>query len=765
MFKLRLIITLLFTYVSLFLHAQQRVISGKVIADNKAIQKVSVVLVGTSYSTITDSLGQFTFGKIPNATYKIRVLSLDHHKNEKTITLKNSDTVNIILELFSNAKELEQVVISGTMKEITRSESPVPVEVYSQTYFKKNPTANIYEALQNVNGVRPQLNCAVCNTGDIHINGLEGPYTMVLIDGMPIVSSLSTVYGLSGIPNSLVDRIEIVKGPASSLYGSEAVGGLINIITKKAQNTPRFSTDVFTTSWGEVNTDLGLKLKIKEKAEILTGVNYFNFQQKIDKNKDNFTDMTLQNRISVFQKWNFNRKENRIFNLAGRFMYEDRNGGDIRWEKKFRGGDSIYGESIYTSRYEILGNYQIPTKEKIMLAFSYNSHAQDSRYGTTSYIANQQIGFTQLTWDKKLGKQDFLLGTALRYTFYDDNTPATQNTDSINPKTIALKTWLPGIFMQDEIAINDKNKLLLGFRYDYNSYHGNIFTPRIAYKWAIKENKSLRINAGTGFRVVNLFTEDHAALTGARTVEIKNDLLPEKSYNTNINYIHKITLEKGTTINLDATAFYTYFNNRIVGDFDSDPNKISYDNLNGHAVSKGLSLNVELNLIQGLKIIAGGTLMENTLTENGITKQQILTEKFNSVWAVSYKLKKAKLTIDYTGNVYSPMRLPTLGELDPRSSISPWWSIQNIQFTYNGFKNFEIYGGVKNLLDWTPFKEKNPFIIARTNDPFDKNVKLDAQGKVLVTPENPYGLTFDPTYIYAPTQGIRTFIGVRYSLK
>ena len=172
MFKLHLILTLFFTSISFIQHAQKGIILGKVIADNKPIQKVSVVLVGTSYSTITDSLGQFTLEKIPNATYKIRVLSLDHHKNEKTITLKNNDTLNIILELFSNAKELEQVVISGTMKEITRSESPVPVEVYSQTYFKKNPTANIYEALQNVNGVRPQLNCAVCNTGDIHINGL-----------------------------------------------------------------------------------------------------------------------------------------------------------------------------------------------------------------------------------------------------------------------------------------------------------------------------------------------------------------------------------------------------------------------------------------------------------------------------------------------------------------------------------------------------------------------------------------------------------------
>ncbi|MBC8643502.1 TonB-dependent receptor plug domain-containing protein [Flavobacterium lindanitolerans] len=107
--------------------------------------------------------------------------------------------------------------------------------------------------MQNVNGVRPQLNCNICNTGDIHINGLEGPYTLVLIDGMPIVSGLSTVYGLSGIPNSLLERIEIVKGPASSLYGSEAVGGLINIITKNPSNAPRFSIDGFSNSWGEVN--------------------------------------------------------------------------------------------------------------------------------------------------------------------------------------------------------------------------------------------------------------------------------------------------------------------------------------------------------------------------------------------------------------------------------------------------------------------------------------------------------------------------------
>ncbi len=156
--------------------------------------------------------------------------------------------------------------------------------------------------------------------------------------------------------------------------------------------------------------------------------------------------------------------------------------------------------------------------------------------------------------------------------------------------------------------------------------------------------------------------------------------------------------------------------------------------------------------------------MDVSKTENDIKTRQILTEKFSGTWAISYRIPKLFLDIDYTGNVYGPMRLPLLGELDPRKEYSPTWSIQNIQFTYNKIKDVEIYMGIKNLLNWTPNK-RNPFIIARANDPFDKNVQYDPQGNVLPTPDNPYALTFDPSYVYGPNQGIRSFFGVRYTLK
>jgi outer membrane receptor for ferrienterochelin and colicins len=110
------------------------------------------------------------------------------------------------------------------------------------------------------------------------------------------------------------------------------------------------------------------------------------------------------------------------------------------------------------------------------------------------------------------------------------------------------------------------------------------------------------------------------------------------------------------------------------------------------------------------------------------------------------------------------MLLPRLSSSDPRTGVSPVWSLQNIQFTYSGMKKIELYGGVKNLLNWTPGKNE-PFLIARSNDPFDKEVQTDASGKVVTSPANPYALTFDPGYVYAPNQGIRGFLGVRLIIK
>ena len=738
--------------------SQNNSLTGKISDRLENLSYANIYIQNTKFGTSSNDEGYYQIKNIPSGTYKIVVSSIGYNTKTIEITFNKDEKIIQNFSLVSD-NSLDEIVVSGNLKPVSKSASSVPVDVYSKSFFKKNPTPSIFESLQNVNGVRPQLNCNVCNTGDIHINGLEGPYTFVLIDGMPIVSGLSTVYGLTGIPQALIQRVEVVKGPASTLYGSEAVGGIINIITKKPSNSPMLFVDSFSSSWEEINTDIGFKYNASKKIQGLLGINYFNYQNIIDNNNDNFTDLTLQNRISIFNKLNIERSNNKLFTIAFRYVYEDRWGGETNWNKSFRGTDLVYGESIYTSRWETFGTYELPTTENIRLQFSANGHHQDSFYGTDSYKADQLIAFGQLVYNKKIKKKhDLLFGIAYRYTTYDDNTFATSESDGVTNKPSIIH--LPGVFIQDEMNLTNQHKLLIGARYDYNSLHGTIFSPRVNYKWNSKNNKNiLRFSVGNGFRVANIFTEDHAALSGAREVVFEGELSPETSWNANVNYVKKISINN-TLVSLDASGFYTHFNNRILPDYETDPNKIIYANLNGFSVSKGVSLNSDISFPLGLTMNIGATLMDVSIHENNIKKRQLLTESFSGVWSISYKIKKSRIKIDYTGNVYGPMELPLLSELDPRKGESPWFSIQNIQVTKNIGTSWEMYGGIKNILNFTPARNS----IARSFDPFDSGVVFNSSGEAIATANNPYALTFDPSYVYASNQGIRGFLGLRYTI-
>ena len=263
-----------------------------------AIESASIFNATQKLGTISNLKGQFSLENYSTGD-KI-IVSFIGFKSK--ILSKNDfeQTNNLIIKLDED-ESLDEIVVTATLKQIKKSDSPIPISSYTGAYFKTNPSPSIFESIQLINGIRPQLNCNVCNTGDIHINGQEGANTMVLIDGLPIVSGLATVYGLTGIPRSLIEQIEVVKGPASSLYGSEAIGGVINLITKTTENAPRISLDTFSTSWGEINFDFGGKYQIG-KNKGLVGINYFNYSNPIDKNKDGFTDLTLQHRISIFNK-------------------------------------------------------------------------------------------------------------------------------------------------------------------------------------------------------------------------------------------------------------------------------------------------------------------------------------------------------------------------------------------------------------------------------------------------------------------------------
>lgn len=728
-------------------------LKGKIISEGKAAEFVNITVPSLkNIGSQADAEGIFLLENIPEGKQIVQISGVGFKTTKRTVQIQKGKITSVSFEIEPDQTALKEVVVSGTMKETMVNLSSTPIEIYTPTFFKKNPTPSLFEAMTMVNGVRPQLNCSVCNTGDIHINGMEGAYTMITIDGMPIVSALSTVYGLSGIPNSMVERIEVIKGPASTLYGSEAVGGLINVITKNPIKAPIISLDLNSTSYGEYTLDGAVKAKIG-KANTMLSANYFNFQNRFDKNNDGFTDVTLQNRISIFNKWSFERKQNRTFTLASRYVYEDRFGGELDWQKEDRGGNKIYGESILTKRWELISNYQLPIdNQQVNLQFSYNNHDQNSFYGNKPYLAKQEIAFGQLIWDKKIGKNhDALFGFALRYTFYDDNNTLTQdeNDSTLNQPS---KTFLPGAFLQDEIKLNARNTVLIGLRYDYNSIHGGIFSPRVNWKYSSDKSDIFRLSFGTGYRVVNLFSEDETVYSGARKIEIRSNLNPEKSWNTNLNYQKTITHNKGF-ISLEGSIFYTYFSNKVVADYDTDPSKVIFDNLKGYGELKGASINIDLNFTNGVKLMLGATYTDIYRIENDLKIRQKKTPIFTTNYTVSYTHPKSQIALDFTGNVYGSMDLPLIAN-DIRSAQSPIFNISNLQVSRRFNNGMQIYLGAKNFFHFFPEQK----IIYQAKELRAEQIKITALSSL------PQGYYFNTDAGFAPMQGIRGFLGVRWNL-
>lgn len=757
------IFTLVFGLVMCsFIRAQVFEVKGRVSSQGHAVSFAAVELLPSGKGVLANEKGEFLFQNVNAGKYRLRISAVGFQRKEtQAFTLTRSEVMNIELEPATSIKE---VVITGTMKEVSKLESPVPIDVYHASFFKSNPVPNLFECMQNINGIRAQVNCNVCTSGDIHINGLEGPYTMILIDGMPMMSGLSSVYGLMGIPQDLIERIEVVKGPSSTLYGSEAMAGIINVITKNASDAPRFTANTLLTSWGEVSTDAGWTTKWGKNTRSLTGINYFNFMNPIDNNGDGITDMALQNRISLFHKFNFGTPSStKKSSVAMRYTYEDRWGGQLNWTPAFRGGDSIYGESIYINRFELFGIHDLPIKgEDVKLWYSFTSHHQNSVYGTTLYNGIQSTAFVQGVWNKTIGKHDLTGGLTYRFTFYDDNSVVTQRTNadsSIANEAVLLHQ--PGIFLQNEYKINSKSRLLAGVRYDYNFVHGHVASPRLNFKTRIERtNTTVRLGGGSGYRIANVFTEDHAALTGARQVVFTEQLKPETSWNGTLNVSQPFNQRRKLKGTADISLFHTFFTNRIFADFLSNPNQIIYKNIEGSGVSQGLNANLELDYDSKLKVYAGVTLMDVFVKENNERIRPILTEQVSATWNISYTLPGERFSLHYTGNLIGPMVLPVLGPLDNRPELSPWFSLQNVQLIYNQNKRIQWMAGVKNLLNYTPPANS----IARAFDPFDKQVAFDANGQALPTPTNPNALTFDPSYVFAPNQGIRFFLGFKFTL-
>ena len=751
-----------FFILPLIINAQLTNVNGVVKSESGTLGYASVSLLNSENGVIADGNGYFEIEIDLSKDNTLLISYIGHVSKKISLTNKNLNFNNLLVYLEEDINGLNEIVVTGTLKDEYVTESPVKVNVITAkkiNSFLPSAGTNITKIVQLINGAQEVIACGVCYTNSISINGLEGPYTSVLMDGIPMYGNLASVYGLNGIPNMIIDRLEIVKGPSSTLYGSEAVAGVINIITKNPDDQPFISLDVQVTSHLESYLNMAVTNQIGKTTGYF-GVNWDRKNDYDDYNNDGFGDDINLDRISLFNKWNIHRKSKKQFIISSRYYFEDRRNGVQEFlkngnYKNLRGSEKIYGESIYTYRFELFGEYEFDFIEDFEVNYSYSKHNQNSYYGSDYYVANQDIFFTQFTLSKKYNKHDFLYGLSIKNNLYDDNTIATEKIVDGDIRNNASNQFIPGLLVQDQFKPSDKISLVGGLRLDHFKDHGLIFAPSFHIKYNPGQWLAFRLNVGTGFRLVNLFTEDHAFVTGQREVKIAEELQPEKSKSLilNTNYIYTGFNGSG---NFDIDLFYTYFSNKIIPNYDIQK-YIIYQNSEGYSYSKGVSGAWNHSFLNGIAFTLNFNHQVVKYTENNNNIKTMLDMEHSPRWTAGLNIKfpiNNNWSINTSSNYVGVMQLPQVFDMLNNGQISEIsrpqkskpFSIHNVNINGKLSNKNEVYFGILNVFN---FRQKESPLVAYNDPNYNKG----------------FSPSFDTSYTYAPNHGAEVFLGFRLNIE
>lgn len=722
-----------------------QIISGTVNNDkNEALIGATVHWIGTTVGVATGNHGEFQISSDAILNKKLIARYVGYAPD--TLTITNQSFVEFRL---TETNALGEVIVEGQRDGVIISDSnPIKTEQITQTELGKSACCDLAGCFETQTTVQPQTTNVITNSKELRILGLSGVYTQVLIDGFPMIQGLSYTYGISSIPGTLVDNIYVSKGANSVLQGFESIGGQINVETKDPDKTERLLLNAYMNNFLEKHVNANYAFK-KGKWSNLTAFHTVQPANKIDRDNDNFLDLPLLTRYMISNKWKYGNENNTGWSsqIGVRFFNEQRIGGQTSFNPESdKGSNSVYGQSVNINQPEFWTktSYRINEKHNIVLFASAFHQQQNSFFGTVKYKAQQTNFYGNVQYELTYAKHELKTGISYRHLKLNEDVAFTE---SLLARTYAGNYQrlenIPGLFAENILRFF-QNKLtwIAGVRGDNHNQFGFHFTPRTLLKYDIAPKTIVRANLGTGWRTVNLFSENIGLLVSSRDIIFSEQLQPEKAVNSGFNLTQKFETKNNNLSGYFSADYYrTEFQNQIFPDYDSDPTKAIIQNFRGRSVSNGFQAELYLKIYKRFELKTGYNFLD-VYREIGDTKQLLpFNPRHKFLTTFSYKPLSNKFHFDMNIHWYGEQRLPDTRS-NPiefqRPDFSKPYTIVNAQFTYN-FKKFEVYAGCENVFD---FRQQQPII--SWQDPF-----------------SPY---FDTSSVWGPTRGREIYVGLRFKL-
>lgn len=549
-------------------------IAGHVIEKDteESIPFAAVLIVGTDLGTTSDEGGHFTFTNLKAGKYLLRVSSVGYITQEKEVEVSDNATSLVHFQMEADNFITDEVVVSANRNEVSRKDAPVVVNVMSQKLFETVNSPDLAKSLNYQSGVRVENNCQNCTFPQVRINGLEGPYSQILINSRPVMSALSGVYGLEQIPVNMIERIEVVRGGGSALFGANAVAGTINIITKDPiSNSFQFNTN-FTNMGGDAwEQYMGGNVSLVSDDNTYGIAMYETYRNRnpYDRDDDGFSEVGKLNSNTFGLRAYYRPSHFSRISLEYHTTNEFRRGGNKFDLQPHESDITEQTKHIINSGGVTYDQYINEYKHKISI-FSSIQHVDRNSYYGAEQDPNAYGKTDDLTWmagAMYVGNFDrFLFAPSVFTGGVEYNNNSLHDIMTGYGRDMKQDVRIASAFVQNEWKIN-RLTMLVGARLDkHNLIDDLIFSPRINFLYKPSEALQTRLTWSTGFRAPQAYDEDlHLTAVGGENVQtILADGLKEERSNSFSGSIDWTTNFGHWQANLLAEAFYTDLSNVFV---------------------------------------------------------------------------------------------------------------------------------------------------------------------------------------------------------
>ena len=725
-------------------------------ATGEHLAYVTVVLEGTPTGTTTDATGHFLLRNLRAGTYTVTVETIGYESQSKKVTISKGTTTELDFAIKAMPLMLDQVVVTSSRSERLKQEAPSLVSVIGSELFSRVASQSLSGGLVFQPGVRVENTCQNCGFPQVRINGLDGKYSQVLVDSHPLFSSLTGVYGLEQIPANMIERVEVMRGGGSALYGSSAIGGTINVITKEPKismaEMSHTTTSIGLTGAMESATTLNASLVSASRRAAISVFAQSRSSDGYDHDGDGFTEILTTSSEALGMRSYFRTGPYSRITAQYHRINDYRRGGDQldrpqheaevceQADHTIDGGSVTFdwSDPTYTNRFNIYTAFQNTARKSY-----YGAGKDPNAYGRTDdLMASSGVQYIRSFDELLFLPAELTAGAELNYNNLHD----TSIGYDIDTKQIVN---VYGAYFQNEWK-NKRLSLLLGGRLDkHNLVSTPIFSPRANLRYTPSKEWSLRLSYAEGYRAPQAYDEDlHIAIVGGeRTrIQLAEELKEERSTSLSASVEYSESFDK-MALNVVIEAFHTTLSDvfalREIG--HDDKGVAVQERYNGSgATVQGINFEGRAMFGYRCELQAGFTVQRSRYMEpeqwsDTAPAEMDMFRTPNTYGYFTLMLKPVNnLSIDLTGNYTGSMLVQHYAgyvEQDVAVRTQNFFDM-GLRVGYNvrlyTDANLELFGGVKNIFN-------------SYQSDFDK------------------GADRDSGYVYGPLQPRSAYLGVKIS--